>query len=168
MLSFFEVHVNGRTPPLTPVTGATDIYTPPASIGGAVSSPAGSSGGNVDSAPSALFIVATCPADLQPGQAVTAANRGSVAVADCRSPEAVIGLCTRKRSPTLAVVQTAGEVVLGLSGLSPGVDYFLEGDGALTAPPLLGVTFVQRVGMATSATSLYLALDGRVVRQADV
>lgn len=167
MLSFQEVHVNGRTSPLARVDGPTPIYTPPTSIGGATSSPGGSGGVDADPAPASLFLVTACSSDLRPGQAVTASDRGSVAVADCRSPEAVIGICTRKRSPTQAVVQTHGEVVLGLSGLSPGVDYFLEGNGELTPPPLQGVTFVQRVGMATSATSLYLALDGRVVRQAD-
>lgn len=166
MLSFHEVHVNGSAAPLSVFAGQTDVYVPPSSIGGPTDAPGAADGGAGAAASASLFFVATCTADLQPGQAVTAASQGSVAVADCRSPEAVVGICTRKRSPTQAVVQTAGEVVLGLSGLSPGVDYFLGGIGAVVPPPLAGVTFVQRVGMATSATSLYLALDGRVVRQA--
>lgn len=166
MLSFREVHFNTYSPPLQTPAGSPGIYYPP------VYTPGGTTGGTGGTTPTdptptsqVLFFVASCDASAQPGQAVTASGPATVAIADCRSPEAVVGIITRKRSPTQAVVQTAGEVVLGLSGLSPGVDYFLGGNGAIVPPPLTGITFVQRVGMATSATSLYLALDGHVVRQ---
>lgn len=167
MLSFREVHVNGTTAPLSVYVGPTDVYVPPPVLGGPTDG-TGPTGGESDASPQAtgsLFLVATCPADLQPGQAVTAASQGSVAIADCRGPEAVIGICTRKRSDNQAVVQTAGEVVLGLSGLSPGVDYFLGQAGAIVPPPVTGVPFVQRIGIATSPTSLYINVNGTVVRQ---
>lgn len=169
MLAFREVHFNTYSPPLQTPAGAPGIYYPPVYTPGA---PTGGTGGPEGGTPAdptpnsqVLFFVATCDASAQPGQAVIAGNSGSVVIADNSGPEAVVGMITRKRSPTQAVVQTAGEVVLGLSGLSPGVDYFLGHNGALVPPPLDGVQYVQRVGMATSATSLYLALDGHVMRQ---
>jgi hypothetical protein len=168
VLSFKEVHTNTTDPPLEMPTGTPGLYQPPVYVAD-VPADSGSGGGTVPTAPTptsqVLFYQADCDVSAQPGQPVTAGNAGSVVVADSGSPEAVVGIITRKRSDAVAVVQTAGQVVLGLSGLSPGVDYFLGPAGTLVPPPLDAVQFVQRVGTATSATSLYISLSGVTVRR---
>ena len=169
MLSFREVHIGDTAMACPPSNADPSFYRPgevrwpPAGVGGA----AGPSTGSPSTTPetASLFYLATCPSSLRVGQAVYVTGTNAVDVADCQRPDAVVGIATSKRSPTVVVVQTSGEVVLGLSGLSPGVDYFLGGNGELSPPPLDGVLFVQRVGVATTGTRLYLQLDGHVVRK---
>lgn len=60
-------------------------------------------------------------------------------------------------SAAIGAVVAPGRVIAGLSGLTPGADYFLDTTGgAITAtPPSTSGNLVQKVGKAVSATKLF-------------
>ena len=85
--------------------------------------------------------------------------------ASSNSPQAVLGIVVAKLTDTRVSVQTSGIVSHGLSGLIPGVNYYIGLQGALMAPPLDGVVFAQLVGQALEPTTLNLTNNGQVFKR---
>lgn len=116
-------------------------------------------------APGVLF---NCPAGVSVGDAVYVHSSGEArqAQADTVTTTPVIGLVTSKPTTTSCFVVSTGKLLTGLSGLTPGASYYLSdvvaGGLTNTAPATVGFV-VQKVGVAKSATELFIQVDIPIV-----
>jgi len=115
--------------------------------------------------------VADCLAGDAVGNAVAVtgppvAGVKQVATVDVGAGTSALGVIVDKPTATRCVVQTSGEVG-GYSGLTPGQVYWVASTGAPGAPPAPSVgkpvVYLQALGVAVSADTLYLRPDTSMV-----
>ena len=95
---------------------------------------------------------------------LSSANTVSLASANDLTTAPALGIVVSKPTPTTCVVRSYGPVTL--AGLTPGVTYYLDtASGLVTDAAPTGVSdVVQPLGVATSATTLFLQVTRRTNR----
>lgn len=118
---------------------------------------------------SALVFSATCQASDVIG-AVVRSNGSATAVTTVKATDQypAIGIITAKSSDTACTVQTYGQCVGAVTGLTPNSRYFVGKDGkpAHASDALTAGGYLQIVGFAVAANALFVQPSGNLIQLA--